>query len=120
MAGNGAGDDELDLADAITLLREQIAEAQRRVVTDGDQGVGFGLGEITVELGMELARTRGVDGGLRFSVIGLGGKKESTRGTTHTVTVCLKPHLPGGGDPGDVEVNDEDEDEVNDEVNDED
>ncbi|MEU4995686.1 trypco2 family protein [Streptomyces sp. NPDC021622] len=42
------------------------------MATDGDRGVGFGLGEITVELGMELARTRGVDGGLRFSVIGLG------------------------------------------------
>ncbi|MFE6164156.1 trypco2 family protein [Streptomyces sp. NPDC056486] len=110
MVGNGAGDDELDLADAITLLREQVAEAQRRVVTDGDQGVGFGLGEITVSLGMELAHTRGVDGGLRFSVVGLGGKRESTRRCTHTVTVCLKPHLSGGGEPGDVQVNDEDED----------
>ncbi|MFE0131338.1 trypco2 family protein [Streptomyces sp. NPDC059037] len=110
MAGNGVGDDELDLADAITLLREQVAEAQRRVATDGDRGVGFGLGEITVELGMELARARGVDGGLRFSVIGLGGKKESARRTTHTVTVCLKPHLPGSGDLGDVEVVDDEDD----------
>ncbi|PKV84258.1 trypco2 family protein [Streptomyces sp. TLI_146] len=109
MAGNGVGDDELDLADAITLLREQVAEAQRRVADDGDQGVGFGLGEITVELGMELARTRGVDGGLRFSVVNLGGKKETTRKTTHTVTVRLKPHLPGAGDPGDTEVGDEDD-----------
>lgn len=106
----GAAEDEgLDLADAITLLREQIAEAQRRIGTDGggDGGVRFGLGEITLELGLELARTRGVDGGLRFSVLGFGGKQESARTTTHHLTVRLNPHLPGGGD---IDVSDYEDD----------
>lgn len=57
-----ADDDWLDLADAITLLRDQIVEAQDRIAGPqgvADKGVRFGLGEITLELGMELARTRG-------------------------------------------------------------
>lgn len=104
---NTGGEDVLDLADAITLLRDQVAEARRRISDSGDAGVRFGLGEITVELGMELTRTRGADGSLRFGVIGLGGKRESTRKATHSVTVRLNPHLPGGGD---VDVADQDDD----------
>ncbi|MFF8265675.1 trypco2 family protein [Streptomyces virginiae] len=106
---NVASDQQgLDLADAVTLLRNQIAEAQARIADpDGTgvahQGVLFTLGEITLELGMELTHTRGMEGGLRFSVISLGGKKESGDRATHKVAVQLKPHLPEGGD---VDIND--------------
>lgn len=102
-----SGDEDLlDLADAITLLRDQVAEARRRIGAGHHAGVQFGLGEITVELGMELARTGGIDGGLRFSVVSFGGRHESSRKATHTVTVRLTPHLPGGGD---VDVADQDD-----------
>ncbi|RSO09967.1 hypothetical protein DMH26_00195 [Streptomyces sp. WAC 05379] len=97
----------MDLADAIALLREQIAEAQDRIASasgGGPRGVLFTLGEITLDLGLELTGTQGVNGGLRWSVISLGGKKESSRKATHTVTVKLLPHLPGGGD---IDVSDE-------------
>ncbi|MFP8959086.1 trypco2 family protein [Streptomyces nanhaiensis] len=102
-SGNGHGEQGLDLADAITLLRDQIAEAQARIAgldgTDaGHKGVLFGLGDITLELGMELTRTRGADGGLRFSVVTFGARRERADRTTHTVTVQLKPHRPDGGD----------------------
>ncbi|WP_370093491.1 trypco2 family protein [Streptacidiphilus sp. MAP12-20] len=107
--GTAGAADALDLADAITLLRDQVAEAQHRISKNGDAGVRFALGEITLELGLELARTRGLDGGLRFSVVGLGGKRESTHTTTHTLTVRLNPHLPGGV-IGDVDVSDRDDD----------
>ncbi|MFG3467420.1 trypco2 family protein [Streptomyces sp. NPDC047853] len=43
-------------------------------------------------------------GGLRWSVISLGGEKESGSKATHTVTVKLTPHRPGGGD---IDVSDE-------------
>ncbi|MFI1030548.1 trypco2 family protein [Streptomyces sp. NPDC020951] len=109
--GNAHGADQewLDLADAITLLRDQVAEAQARIADpDGTgsahKGVLFTLGEIALELGVELTRAQGVDGGLRFSVVGLGGKKETGSKATHTVTVQMKPHRPGGGD---VDVHDE-------------
>jgi hypothetical protein len=104
--GAAVGAEWLDLADAIALLREQVAQAQRRVAEEGeDAGVLFGVGEITVEFGMELTRVTGLDGGLRFSVVSFGGSRETTRQATHTVTVKLNPHLPHGGsvDVGDVD-----------------
>ncbi|MEU9454485.1 trypco2 family protein [Streptomyces sp. NPDC048277] len=102
----GSGVEGLDLADAITLLRSQVAQAQARIAgaNGEDQGVLFSLGDITVELGMELTHTRGMDGGLRFGVVSLGGRKDSARKATHTVTVHLRPHRPGGGD---IDVSDE-------------
>lgn len=96
----------LDLADAITLLRDQVAEAQHRISVSGDAGVRFSLEEVTLELGLELGQSRGRDGGLRFSVIQMGAKRESVRTATHTLTVRLNPHLSGGGD---VDVSDEDD-----------
>ncbi|QLJ04110.1 hypothetical protein HZZ00_26005 [Streptomyces sp. NEAU-sy36] len=98
-ANGGSEPQMMDLADAITLLRDQIAEAQERIADPaglGHRGVLFTLEEITLELGLELTGTKGVDGGLRWSVIGLNGKKESTRTATHTVTVALRPHSPEG------------------------
>ncbi|MGW7468801.1 trypco2 family protein [Streptomyces xantholiticus] len=109
-SGRDHGEKWLDLADAITLLRDQIAEAQARIANpdgtgSGHKGVLFNLGDITLELGMELTRSRGADGGLRFSVVGFGARKDTADTTTHTVTVHLKPHRPDGGDipVGDLE-----------------
>lgn len=103
----GGTQEGLDLADAVTLLRDQVVEAQRRLADPtgaGDQGVLFTLGDITLELGLELTGTKGVNGGLRWSVLSLGAKKESTKKATHTLTVTLQPHRPGGGD---IDVSDE-------------
>ncbi|ARE79460.1 hypothetical protein B6R96_36150 (plasmid) [Streptomyces sp. Sge12] len=102
---NSTERDMLDLADAITLLRDQIAEAQDRIADpngEGDQGIRFGLGEITLELGMELARTNGANGGLRFSVVNFGGKHEKTDKATHKVTVRLNPRNADGSGPVEV------------------
>jgi hypothetical protein len=104
MDSGHAAEDGLDLVDAITLIRDQIAEAQYRLADNGDKGVLFGLGEVTVELGLELTQTRGFNGGLRFSVIGLGGRREDANKATHKVQVRLSPHLPDGGD---IDVSDE-------------
>lgn len=109
---DGADGEWLDLADAITLLRDQIAAARARIaepqgsgnkadpLASGDKGVLFELGEITVELGLELARTAGVDGGLHFAVmgvgVGIGGKREKTESATHKLVVRLTPQTSGG------------------------
>ncbi|MBH5131231.1 hypothetical protein I3J14_13870 [Streptomyces sp. HB-N217] len=106
-SASGSNEEWMDLADAITLLRDQIAEAQDRIAApagNGNRGVLFTLGEITLDLGLELTGAKGVNGGLRWSVISLGGRKESGTKTTHTVTVKLTPHRPGGGD---IDVSDE-------------
>ncbi|MEU1465848.1 trypco2 family protein [Streptomyces sp. NPDC005727] len=91
-------EDWLDLADVIAQLRGQIAEAQRRRMQNGDQGVQFAVGDVTVQLGMEVIRTRGADGGLKFGVVSLGAKREGGGKATHTITVQLKPQRAGGGD----------------------
>lgn len=96
-------EDGMDLADAIALLREQLAEAQDRIANGGDHGVVFTLGEITLQLGMELTHTRGVDGGLRFSALSFGGRREKTDRATHTLTVQLKAQ---GADGTPLNVND--------------
>lgn len=56
------------------------------------------MGEITLDLGLELTGSKGANGGLRWGVISVGGKRESGRRATHTVTVKLTPHQAGGGD----------------------
>ncbi|MBC3839367.1 hypothetical protein GXW82_01530 [Streptacidiphilus sp. 4-A2] len=97
----GGSQEGLDLADAVTLLRDQVVEARRRLADPtgpGAHGVEFTLGDVTLELGLELTGTKGVNGGLRWSVLSLGAKKESTRQATHTLTVTLRPHETGGGD----------------------
>jgi len=108
MSGVDASEEQwLDLADAIALLREQIAQAQERLSSPaggGDRGVLFSVGEVTVELGLELTSGKGVKGGLRWGVIAVGGTKDSGRKATHTVAVKLTPHRPGGGD---IEVSDD-------------
>ncbi|MFC9325044.1 trypco2 family protein [Kitasatospora sp. NPDC057015] len=105
---NGTGEEWLDLADAITLLRGQVAEARDRLNRNGarESGVLFNLGEITLELGMELTRTKGGDGSLRFGVAGFGGKYEKANKATHKVTVRLEAHQIGGGS---VEVSSRDD-----------
>ena len=106
-SASGSDQEWMDLADAISLLRNQIAEAQHRMITSpgrGHQGVMFTLGEITLDLGLELTGTKGVNGGLRWSVISLGGRRESGRKASHTMTVKLQPHQPGGRD---IDVSDE-------------
>lgn len=68
--GSATGDEWMDLADAVGLLRRQIAQAQRQVAEDPADDVQFAVGEITLELGMELTGTRSVNGGFgsRWSV----------------------------------------------------
>ncbi|WP_031063386.1 trypco2 family protein [Streptomyces sp. NRRL WC-3742] len=97
MSGSDEDDRWMDLADAVDQLRLQIATAQRRMEENPDRGVRFEMGEITLELGLELTRTKGVDGGLKWSVVSLGGKKENGAKSTHKLTVKLNPHKPGGG-----------------------
>lgn len=91
--GTGAG---LDLADAITLLRGQLTEAQSNLVRDGDRGIVLTVGDITLELEVELTHTRAGDASVRFGVVGAGGKRERGDKSVHKVTVQLKAGTPTG------------------------
>jgi hypothetical protein len=93
----------IDLADAITLVRDQIIEARKRIDQPGsDGGVRLSLGEVTVEFGVELTQTKGGSGGLKLAVVGVGAdfgaKLEKADKSTHKVTVRLTPRLSGGSE----------------------
>ena len=96
-------DDEwLDLADAIEVLRDQSSEAQRR---GKDSPLRFVLGEITAEFEIELVRTRGGGGALRFGVVEANARGERTARAAQRLTLRLNPEQRGGGSVpvGDVE-----------------
>jgi hypothetical protein len=84
------GDDEEDvgLAAAIAQVRAELAQA----IEEGrDSPVRFRAGPVELEFQVAVSRVKGVDGGIRVSVISLGAKGE--RGTTETnrVKVSLTP-----------------------------
>jgi hypothetical protein len=91
----------LDLADAIGLLRDQVVEAQQRA--EGHP-LRFVMGEITVELEVELERSRELGGGLRFGVVSADARGGRSNRSVHHVTVTLTPRL---GDGADVEISDD-------------
>ena len=101
----GAGSDEswLDLADAIGLLRDQVVEAQLRAA---GHPVRFVMGEITVELEVELGRSGQLGGGLRFGVVSADARGERSHRSANRVTVTLTPRQAGGAD---VEISDDDD-----------
>jgi len=93
----------LDLADALTALREQLIEAQERAL---GSPIRLSVEEVTVELGLELQRSAKGDGGLRFGVVSMGGSGERSRHATHTVSVRLSARTDDG-EP--VDVSDKDD-----------
>jgi hypothetical protein len=95
-------EDWLDLADAIEVLRDQLSEAQRR---GKDSPLRFLLGEITAEFEIELVRTRGGGGALRFGVVEANARGERTARSAQRLTLRLNPEQRGGGPVpvGDIE-----------------
>ncbi|MEW2388687.1 trypco2 family protein [Streptomyces venezuelae] len=101
---DAASDEWLDLADALDLLRAQIAESQRRART---ADIRFNVGEITVDFEVELHRTRIAGGGLRFAVVQAEARGERAHRATQRVSLTLKPRGPGAGPgAGDIAIGD--------------
>jgi NTP-dependent ternary system trypsin peptidase co-occuring protein len=94
----------LDLADALTALRDQLAEAQARAYYSP---IHLSVEEVTIEFGLELQRSAHANGGLRFGVVSVDGSGQRDRKATHTVTVRLTAH---GEDGAPVDVSDVDDD----------
>ncbi len=86
--------EQLGLADAIAALRKELTAAM--TVGVGER-VRFELGTVEMEFGLELAKERGGEAGVKFWVVTLGGKGSMTTGSTHRVTLQLTPKGVDGG-----------------------
>jgi hypothetical protein len=86
---------EIPLAAAVRSLRREIVEAVRE---GKDEEVQFALGPIELELQVTMERDVAVEGGVKFWVVSVGGKRSSASGNSHTVRLSLTPRLASAGD----------------------
>lgn len=92
-------DGELELADAIDVLRTELAKAQ-----DSGRGadVRFSVGSVEVELAIEIVKKAGGEASVKvLSFLSLGAKGEVSKGETNRVKVVLNP-IGVGGKPFEV------------------
>lgn len=82
------GEEGVWLAAAIGQVRSELALA----IEEGrDSPVRFRAGPVELEFQVAVSRTKGVDGGVRVSVISVGGKWEKAGTETHRVLISLTP-----------------------------
>ncbi len=86
---------EIELADAVAAVRDELVEAAARGV---DEQVGFVVGPIELEFGVELRRDAKAKLGFKAWVVSADAEAGVSRGRTHRVRVSLTPKGPGGGD----------------------
>jgi hypothetical protein len=83
----------IGLKDAITALRTELSESISAALPEE---LRFEVGEITLEFKVEVERTGEASAGIKFWVVDVGGKGTQSSGTTHTITIPLKPITRGG------------------------
>lgn len=87
-------DSELDLAEAIDVLRSELRRAQ-----DSGRGadVRFTVGSVEVELVVEVGKTAGGEASVKvLNLLSIGGKGVVSKGETNRVKVVLNPIGVGG------------------------
>ncbi|MFZ0158973.1 MAG: trypco2 family protein [Kineosporiaceae bacterium] len=78
----------LGLAQAINQVR---AELEQAIVEGENSTVAFRTGSVELELEVAFAKTGGVEGGFRLSVLSFGAKREQSSTVTHRLKVTLMP-----------------------------
>ena len=91
-----AGNDWVNLADAVRALRQELKKA----IAEGQgQGIRFELGAVEMEFLLEVSREGGGQAGINFWVVSVSGRGAATSGSTHRVTLALKPVDDSGASP---------------------
>ncbi|MFF3316463.1 trypco2 family protein [Streptomyces sp. NPDC003035] len=87
---------DIELADAIESVRDQLVEAATRAT---GKAVAFEVGDIEMEFTIELRKE--VKGGTKVKawVVEAGADASRTRGETHRVSFTLKPRNPTTNGP---------------------
>jgi hypothetical protein len=81
-------DDPIELADAIRVLRSQLAQAR---VEGESEKIKFRLAPVEMEFLVETKREGGGDAGIRFYVVSLGAKGTLSSTNSHRLKLTLQP-----------------------------
>jgi hypothetical protein len=88
---------DIELADAIEAVRQQLAAAAER---GAGQRIQFEVGPVELEFGVELRRDGRLSGGVRAWVLSADAEASAGHTRAHRVTVTLTPKdLATGGSP---------------------
>lgn len=85
----------IGLKEAVAALREELTES---ILAGTNKDLRFQVGEISLEIKVQVERVREGAGGLKFWVLEVGAKASLSSTTTHTITIPLKP-VSGSGQP---------------------
>ncbi|WP_449062530.1 trypco2 family protein [Planomonospora algeriensis] len=86
---------EIELADAVQALRDELLEA---AVRGSGSGIAFAVGPIELEFAVELKADAKVKGGFKAWVVSGDVEAGLARGRTHKVKVTLTPRHADGAD----------------------
>ena len=87
---------EIELADAVAAVRDELVEAAARGVVG--QEIGFAVGPIEMEFAVELRADAKAKFGFKAWVLSGDVEGGVEHGRTHRVAFTLTPKRPGGGD----------------------
>ncbi|GAB7109655.1 hypothetical protein JCM4814A_79700 [Streptomyces phaeofaciens JCM 4814] len=93
--GRGRGVMEIELADAVAVLREEVLEAAAR---GAGQDIAFKVGFFELEFMVELRQDARAKAGFKAWVVSGEAEGGVARGTTQLVRITLTPQRPNGGD----------------------
>ncbi|MFD3843687.1 trypco2 family protein [Streptomyces sp. NPDC058642] len=86
---------EIELADAVAVLRDELLDA---VARGSSQEIAFKIGPIELEFAVELRTDAKAKAGFKAWVVSGDVEAAVARGRTHRVKVALTPQRPDGGD----------------------
>jgi hypothetical protein len=86
---------EIELADAVAAVREELLRAAARGI---GQPAQFVVGPIELEFTVELRQDAKAKAGFKAWVVAGDAEGGISRGRTHRVSLTLTPVRPGGGD----------------------
>ncbi|ONK11986.1 hypothetical protein STBA_27220 [Streptomyces sp. MP131-18] len=84
------GESEVELADLIRQLREEIKAAATAGAEPGET-LRFEVGPVEVEVTVAVSREAGANGKVRFWVVDAGGDSRFARSATQRITLTLHP-----------------------------
>ena len=87
---------DVPLAGAIRQLRAELTKAMEEAEGETLQ---FELGDIELELQLEVSQEAKGDVGIRFWLVSLGGSAGASKASTHTLRLTLTPQTSAGEKP---------------------